>query len=159
MSTLSSFKEWSDQGNGNIDILIHGGRVTVHNRFGSPATDQEIEQLSDFFSRPLPDELYQFLKTCNGASLFEDLSYGGESIIYSTADIMTLNESTSTKIIVANILDDRILIDLDHTDKYMLLCESLNPIEESRRFSCDFETWLERFILSQGSKFWYWSLD
>ncbi|WP_110931661.1 HNH endonuclease signature motif containing protein [Paenibacillus bouchesdurhonensis] len=55
----------------------------------------------------------QFLKCCNGASLFENPQYGGENIIYSIDEVILYNDTTYQldKIVVANIVDDRIVID------------------------------------------------
>ncbi|MDP9701721.1 hypothetical protein J2T16_004665 [Paenibacillus intestini] len=39
------------------------------------------------------------------------------------------------------------------------LCESMNPVDFSGHFNTNFKTWLERFIISQGEKFWYWKTD
>lgn len=163
MNTFEAFKEWSDQNDGYIEILVPTGKTAVINKFKPSVSEDKIKELSDYFSTPLPPDYINFLRLCNGASLFEDPEYGGENFLYSAQDIMHYNEASDSKIVIANILDDRILIDLDRwrsqDEQYLLLCESLYSVEHTGSFYSNFETWLERFILSQGSKFWYWKTD
>ncbi|WDQ30458.1 SMI1/KNR4 family protein [Paenibacillus marchantiae] len=163
MNTFSAFKEWSDQNDSHIEILVPTGKTTVVNKFRPSASEEKIKELSNYFSTPLPPDYISFLRLCNGASLFEDPEYGGENFLYSAQDVMHYNEASNSKIVVANILDDRILIDLDrwrsHDEQYLLLCESLYSVEHTGSFYSNFETWLQRFVISQGSKFWYWRTD
>jgi len=163
MAVIEAFKEWSDQNDGHIEILSPTGKTSVINRFKPSASEDKIKELSQYFSTLLPQDYINFLQLCNGASLFEDPEYGGESTLYSVQDVIHLNNASDSRIVIANILDDRILIDLERwrsqDEQYLLLCESLNPIENAGRFYSNFETWLERFIISQGSKFWYWKTD
>lgn len=163
MNSFKAFKEWSDQNEGRIEILTPAGKTTAINKFKPSAPEDKIKELSDYFSTPLPPDYINFLRLCNGASLFEDPEYGGENFLYSAQDVMHYNEASNSKIVVANILDDRILIDLDRwrsqDEQYLLLCESLYSVEHSGNFYSNFETWLQRFIISQGSKFWYWRTD
>ncbi|NMI04264.1 SMI1/KNR4 family protein [Paenibacillus sp. SZ31] len=157
---IKVFKEWSDQNNGRIKILAPTGKMTAMNKFKPGASEDKIKELLEYFSTPLPPDYISFLQLCNGASLFEDPEYGGESFLYSAQDVIHYNEASDNKIVVANILDDRILIDLElwssGDEQYLLLCESLYSVEHTGSFYSNFETWLERFIISQGEKFWYW---
>lgn len=163
MELFKAFKEWSDQNDGQIEIFTSAGRMTAINRLKPGATQEKIEDISNFFSVSLPPDYIGFLQICNGASLFEHPEYGGEVLLYSAQDVMHYNEPTDRKIAVANIVDDRILIDLDRwhsgEEEYLLLCESMNPVDFSGHFNTNFKTWLERFIISQGEKFWYWKTD
>lgn len=153
---IKVFKEWSDQNNGRIEILAPTGKMTAMNKFKPGASEDKIKELSEYFSTPLPPDYTSFLQLCNGASLFEDPEYGGESFLYSSQDVIHYNEASDNKIVVANILDDRILIDLERwssgDEKYLLLCESLNPVDYASPFYSNFETWLDRFLISQGEK-------
>ncbi|MEO2256228.1 SMI1/KNR4 family protein [Paenibacillus amylolyticus] len=155
---IKVYKEWSDQNNGRIEILAPTGEMTAMNKFKPGASEDKIKEFSE-----LPPDYISFLQLCNGASLFEDPEYGGESLLYSAQDVIHYNEASDNKIAVANILDDRILIDLERwrsqDQDYLLLCESLNPVEHARRFHSNFETWLDRFLISQGEKFWYWKTE
>ena len=157
---IKAFKEWSDQNEGQIEILAPTGKTTVMNRFKPGASKDKLKELYEYFSFALPPDYISFLQLCNGASLFEDPEYGGESLLYSAQDVIHYNEASDNKIVVANILDDRILIDLElwssGDEQYLLLCESLYSVEHTGSFYSNFETWLERFIISQGEKFWYW---
>ncbi|WP_024630779.1 MULTISPECIES: SMI1/KNR4 family protein [unclassified Paenibacillus] len=163
MNVFKDFKEWSDKNEGRIKILTPAGKTTAVNKFKPSASEDKIKELSDYFSTPLPPDYISFLRLCNGASLFEDPEYGGVNFLYSVQDLIHYNEASDSKIVIANILDDRILIDLERwrsqDEQYMLLCESLYSTEHTGCFYSNFETWLERFILSQGSKFWYWKTD
>ncbi|PIH55329.1 SMI1/KNR4 family protein [Paenibacillus sp. LK1] len=163
MNTFKAFKEWSDQNDGHIEILVPTGKTAAINKFKPSASEDKIKELSDYFSTPLPPDYISFLRLCNGASLFEDPEYGGENFLFSAQDVIHYNEASHSKIVVANILDDRILIDLEswrnQDQDYLLLSESLYSVEHIGSFYSNFETWLERFIISQGSKFWYWKTD
>lgn len=163
MNVFKDFKDWSDQNEGHIEIFAPVGKTTAINKFKPSASEDKIKELSDYFSNPLPPDYISFLRLCNGASLFEDPEYGGENILYSAQDVIHYNDALDSIISIANILDDRILIDLErwksNDDQYLLLCESSNSVEYAGRFYSNFETWLERFIISQGSKFWYWKTD
>ncbi|MCP1135640.1 SMI1/KNR4 family protein [Paenibacillus polysaccharolyticus] len=163
MKLFSDFKKVSDQNEGHITILNRTGVAIAVNKFKPGAPEDKINDLNTFFSTTLPPDYINFLQCCNGASLFEHPEYGGEITLYSAQDIIHYNEPADRKIVVANIQDDRIIIDLDlhqsGNQNYLLLCESMNPVEYSGSFNTNFETWLERFIVSQGSKFWYWKTD
>ncbi|WP_434751370.1 SMI1/KNR4 family protein [Paenibacillus amylolyticus] len=163
MSVIKAFREMSIQNDGRIDIITYSGKITVINKFKPSATEDKIKELTNYFSTSLPSDYISFLRESNGASLFEHLEYGGENFLYSVQDVMYYNEASDRRIVIANILEDRILIDLDRwstqNQEYLLLCESSNPVEYSGDFHSNFETWLERFIIAQGSKFWYWRTD
>ncbi|MBU5354447.1 SMI1/KNR4 family protein [Paenibacillus barcinonensis] len=163
MELFKEFKDWSDQNDGRIVILTSAGKMTAVNRLKPGASQEKMDDLSHFFSVPLPPDYIDFLLVCNGASLFEHPEYGGENLLYSVEDVFHYNEPTDRRIVVANILDDRIIIDLElwqsGDEEYLLLCESMNPVEYSGPFNSNFKTWLERFLISQGSKFWYWKTD
>ncbi|MFC9706596.1 SMI1/KNR4 family protein [Paenibacillus sp. NPDC056933] len=163
MDVFKDFKKWSDENGGHIEILAPAGKTTAINKFKPSASEDKIKELSDYFSAPLPPDYIRFLQLCDGASLFADPEYGGENFLYSVQDVIHYNEASDSKIVVANILDDRVLIDLDRwrsqDEHYLLLCESLYSKEHTGRFYSNFETWLERFIISQGSKFWYWQTE
>ncbi|WP_028562817.1 SMI1/KNR4 family protein [Paenibacillus pinihumi] len=163
---IHQFKKRLETNNGCTEIIIPGGdSVNVRSHFNPPAAKQDIQRLTNYFSSQFPNDYLQFLECCNGASLFEDLQYGGENILYSVEQVIFLNDISrqQNQITVANILDDRIVIDLNlwrkGEDHYLLLCESQNPVEISGKFFCDFETWLERFIIAQGNKYWYWKTE
>lgn len=163
---ILQLKKRQEMHGGCDEIIISGGDiVNACSHFNPPAIDEEIHKLTIHFSSEFPYDYIQFLKCCNGASLFENPQYGGENIIYSIDDVILYNDTTYQldKIVVANIVDDRIVIDLSRwrngEEHYLLLCESMNPVDLTSSFYCNFETWLERFIIAQGSKFWYWKTD
>ena len=163
MKVFEDFKAWSEQNEGRTEILTPAGRMTAIHKFKPGASEEKIRDLSNFFSTPLPPDYIKFLRFCNGASLFEHPEYGGENFLYSAQDVIYYNEASDRKIIVANILDDQIIIDLDRWQsgnmEYLLLGESFDPAEAAGRFYSNFEIWLERFVISQGTKFWYWKTD
>lgn len=84
MELFKAFKEWSDQKNGQIEIFTSEGKMTAINRLKPGATQEKIEDISNFFSVSLPPDYIGFLQLCNGASLFEHPEYGGEVLLYST---------------------------------------------------------------------------
>lgn len=163
MKVFEDFKQWSDRNQGRIEIINRNGLEIGLNKFKPAASDEKIKDLTDFFSSQFPSDYINFLRFCNGASLFEDLEYGGVNFFYSVSEVIHYNEATERKIVVANILDDRIIIDLDRwqsgTEEYLLLSEDMYSKEHTGSFYSNFETWLERFVISQGEKFWYWKTD
>jgi hypothetical protein len=163
---MQQFKKRLDYSNGLIEIMVSGGNViNTRSLLKPPATKEQIQRLINHFSSEFPPDYLQYLDCCNGASLFEDLQYGGENILYSVDQVILANDTIehNGRIAIANICDDRILIDLNlwkkGEDQYLLLCESTNPVEWSGKFCCNFETWLERFLLAQGEKYWYWKTE
>lgn len=163
MELFKAFKEWSDQNDGQVEIFTSAGKMTAINRLKPGATQEKIEDISNFFSVSLPPDYIGFLQICNGASLFEHPEYGGEIFLYSVQDVIHYNEPTDRKIAVANIVGDQILIDLDRwhfgEEEYLLLSEDLYSKDHTGCFYSNFKTWLERFIISQGEKFWYWKTE
>lgn len=163
MKVFEDFKRWSDRNQGQIEIITRNGLEIALNKFRPAAPDEKIKYLTDFFSSAFPSDYIAFLQICNGASLFEDLEYGGVNFFYSVSEVIDFNEAPDRKIVVADILDDRIIIDLDRwqsgTSEYLLLSESKYSKEYTGFFYSNFETFLERFVISQGEKFWYWKTD
>lgn len=165
MQLIEAFKKRLEQHNGEIDVQQMDGSgeiVKMSSRFHPPATKEMIDELKNHFSSELPPDYVAFLESCNGAVLYIHPQYGSENLLFSVGEILGRSwvNDYPDKMEVAYILDDRIVIDLEKwrngDEHYLYLCESLSPLDDVRSLYCNFETWLERFIISQGNKYWYW---
>ncbi|MEK5056887.1 hypothetical protein BK126_18850 [Paenibacillus sp. FSL H7-0326] len=114
----------------------------------------------------LPLDYEDFLRTTDGCRLFEHPQDGSEHDIYGLNEVLTQKEiidSTYEKpelLNVAYILQDYIFINLKEVSEgrptYMYVNDCYSPIEYMRSLNCDFQTWLDRFIVCQGNKYWNW---
>lgn len=132
--------------------------------FRKPASEEEISRLLSIYS-PLPEDYMKFLSITNGMRPFEDVDWSSENNIFSTSDLMFANEpyASSSWLIVAVICDDCILINLDdvanNKTEYMYLTVGPCDFIDARSLYCDFQTWLDRFIMAQGNKYWTWRVE
>ena len=64
---------------------------------------------------------------------------------------------------VAYILGDYIKLNLKEVtagkEHYMYVVDAISSIDSMRSIHCDFETWLDRFIVCQGEKYWDWTME
>lgn len=160
---IRSLKQLSESG-GLIVLNSEGKLETLTCNFSPPATVELIDRLQSVIDFELPEDYVNFLMISNGASLFNHPEYGGENIIYGTADLMALFEHQEEgRIDVAYIMDDHIAIDVNRyrngEDNYLILCESMATLADGRAMYCNFDTWFYRFVVSQGNKYWYWSVE
>ncbi|MDQ0897567.1 hypothetical protein QFZ80_001395 [Paenibacillus sp. V4I7] len=63
---------------------------------------------------------------------------------------------------IAYIYQDNIVINLDAynegSNNYLMVKGHIDHFQESRPLLMNFELWFDRFIMSQGAKFWNWSI-
>lgn len=163
---IQIFKSRLEQNNNELEVQTLGREIiNMRCSFNSPASKDMIDLLKNEFSSEFPQDYIDFLECCNGATLYIHPQFGSENVIYTVQDVIDINTANKpfNKVVVACIYDDSIVIDLEKwrngDSNYLLLCESMNNIEPSKKLYCNFEAWLERFILSQGNKYWYWSIE
>lgn len=80
---IKAFKEWSDQNEGLIEILASTGKTTAMNKFKSGASEDEIKELSEYFSAPLPPDYISFYNYVMERPCLKTLNMAGEPLIFS----------------------------------------------------------------------------
>ncbi|MEF2246343.1 SMI1/KNR4 family protein [Paenibacillus sp. IITD108] len=127
-------------------------------------SSSEISRLLESYS-PLPEDYLKFLSITNGFRPFSNVGCSGEIDIFSIDEIFRTNEPYDNpfKLIVACVYDDNIIIDIEAVAKgkndYMYLTEGPCDFDDARSLYCDFQTWLDRFVMSQGNKYWTWRVE
>ncbi|GAA0381234.1 SMI1/KNR4 family protein [Bacillus horti] len=162
--TLHSLKSTLEKQNNIMKILDTTGQLyDTSCTFYDSATENDIQLLEHNIGKQLPLDYRHFLKICNGCSLFDMLDYGGENQLYSFEKILLYHETNldfPDKLAIGYILGDSILIDLNktttNTGNYLHRTVVGQPPSESTPFNSNFETWLTRFIVAQGNKYWEW---
>lgn len=159
---IHSMKIMLSSNNNIIQVLdVEGNLYDASCSFYNPATETEILNLENKIGNKLPLDYIHFLKHCNGCTLFDDVTYGGENVIFAVERVLANHEADTynPKILkIAYIYGDFIIIDLEKVKNqekdYLFRCS----IGESERvpFKSNFETWFARFVTSQGQKFWEW---
>ncbi|CAM4447609.1 SMI1/KNR4 family protein [Paenibacillus tarimensis] len=134
--------------------------------FNPPATVSEINELEADIGYKLPLDYRNFLESCNGCRLFEHHLYGGENELYSITEIYKSlhfkdEEEEDHLLKIAYILQSYIYIDLkrvaDGDDEYVYENICTAPLDyEGRNLHCNFDTWLYRFVSTNGTKYWEW---
>lgn len=132
--------------------------------FREPATEEEIQEFTRSTGVHLPEDYQAFLRLHNGAVLFKPW-YGGQFELYGLSKIIELKRS-------ALFLENwypigyqdggYLLLNADKANKgdndYLIWWES-SIFENAQPLNLNFELWLDRFIIAQGTKFWYWPLN
>lgn len=129
--------------------------------FREPATDKEFQNFISSTHIQLPEDYQAFLRLHNGAVLFQPW-FGGQFELYGVSEIL---EHKRGGLFLENwypIGDQNgsyLLIDSDKVNQnkndYLLWWDS-SIYEDARNLNLNFELWLDRFIISQGTNFWDW---
>lgn len=145
----------------NHKLLVQqeeGVVVELTFRFNPPATEDELKKLPDF----APKALLAFLKQHNGAILFDD-EKGGGSALLSISEILEykeLRECPEHFIPVGMGLDGIEMVcecDRENGTNKMWIGEALNfEDEELVKFPFGFSSFVDYFIVAQGTSFWEW---
>ncbi|MBD7966645.1 SMI1/KNR4 family protein [Paenibacillus gallinarum] len=162
--TIISLKKRLSENNNLLILQLNEGYVTEPTcNFNEPFTDKGIKQYIQELGYDLPSDYIAFLKICNGCNLFDHPVYGGESYLYRLEDIklLTYEEPTEGYLKIGYFYQDNLVIDLkkysEGQKNYLLVKGHIDNFYEARELNMNFELWFDRFIMSQGSKFWTWS--
>lgn len=134
------------------------------------ANPDEIQELERALGLSLPKEYKDFLEICNGAILFEDAKYGQFGYYFlSINEIREIINSTiyvdlnipKDCIIFAKEIggSDLLIYDLQKQqdeDYYIVDGEFGYKYNEWDVITLPFSRFIDRLIVSQGSKFWRW---
>lgn len=163
--SISTLKQRLINNGGFIEIQLENGQLDKFGcSFKSPAIDEEWNELIEKIG-PLPIDYLALFKLCNGCSLFDHPLYGGENHIFSLSEVLEYNRKGEAVnwLKIAYIYGDYIVINMDkvrnNQSHYLFVTESTDPFEYSRELYCNFETWLERFIITNGNKYWNWGAE
>lgn len=132
-------------------------------KFARPVGDGEIERFIASIGQKIPLDYLDFLKISNGCSLFNHEIYGGENTLFPLDQVEYLYTSVNRSrgyLEIAYISDDTVVIDCNAYSKgeknYLFVGNSTSSFVDFKSLGCNFETWLYRFITTNGSKYWNW---
>lgn len=162
--TIDSLKKRLEN-NKLLELQLQEGYLTQATcQFNEAADGSDLLEFQRKLGYKLPNDYINFLKITNGCSLFDHPQYGGESYLYKWQDIeeSTYEEPSDGYLKIAYIYQDNIIIDLkaynQGSNNYLMVKGHIDHFHESRPLNMNFELWFERFIISQGDKFWEWSI-
>ncbi|UHA72060.1 SMI1/KNR4 family protein [Paenibacillus sp. 481] len=160
---LKSLSELYSQGSRKINA-DNGYLIDSVIKLTNPASSESISWLTERYPS-WPEDYLNFLSITNGCRLFEDVVYSGENEIFSAEEVLETNSHYNhpSKIIVAYICGDHIFIDSEDVKnsggQYMYVSEGGVDFDDARSLYCDFQTWLDRFVMAQGNKYWTWRVE
>lgn len=150
---------------GNLEVIAEQGNIhTVNCSFSPPIKDEVLAAFLEKNSWTLPEDYKEFLTLHNGARIFEMLlgntNIGGGLNLYSIQEIVKTYEDlqlSSTYFPIGYVLENHLLInnndiEQDNPNYLYLAGTSLKP----EPLNLNFELFLDRFVVSQGSNFWEW---
>lgn len=133
--------------------------------FYEPSSFSDISRLLESYS-PLPDDYLKFLSITNGFRPFSEVPITGETEIFSIDEVLEINKHYDhpSMIMIACTNDDYLILDTKDVaqgmSEYMYVIEGGGcPFEFARSLYCDFQTWLDRFCMAQGNKYWTWRVE
>ncbi|GAB6988773.1 SMI1/KNR4 family protein [Paenibacillus pini] len=164
IKTLTSLKiRLNNNEKQQIEMQLAEGYLTQGVfKFYPGASETEIDEFCKYIGYELPKDYIEFLQFCNGCQLFNHPEYGGESYLYSLEEIQLYahEEPLDGYIKIGNVYQDHIVFDLKRYHlgdmNYVLVKGHIDRFDECRELNMSFEIWFDRFIVSQGSKYWTW---
>ncbi|PLR89335.1 SMI1/KNR4 family protein [Bacillus sp. T33-2] len=165
--TLSSLKKRLNENGNIIQVQTEEGHLYNANcTFNPPASDIDITNFEKQTGLILPTDYKEFLKITNGCRLFDDINYGGEIELYSLEKIIEYNHKGYHEYEgcydIAYIYQDNIVVNSklvsQNERNYLLWKDHIDQFEEARPLKMNFELWFDRFVVCQGTKFWWWSI-
>lgn len=149
--------------NHKMTIQGENGRVEeVSFSFNEPAADREIQDFIRHTGFRLPDDYQAFLRLHNGATLFKPW-FGGQMELCSLPEVekkMGIVGFFPEPWYPVGCQDGHFLIiDADKVNRgerdYLMWWDS-SQVKDARHLGLNFALWLDRFIVSQGARFWDW---
>lgn len=159
--TLDALNKRLDEKNMLVVQNEEGFLGKLQFRFNPPATEEEIKKLS--FN--IPSDYEDFLKICNGATLFDDPENGGGLQLLSVEEILEdyqyIDYPPDWFPIGYGYDGCRLIIALAPERKgYLYWLDNGGSLDDPFGFlNLTFEKWFDYFIVAQGSKFWEWTWD
>ncbi|MFJ5788485.1 SMI1/KNR4 family protein [Lysinibacillus sp. NPDC097162] len=167
---LASLNKRLDKEN-SITIQRENGEIlNVTCEWNSPISNNELQQFTLNTHHVLPKELSLFLKQSDGAKLFNVEGLGYDFFeIFKLSEILNYIHEYETNIYYQSAYDknwfmmgnyrgygDYMFIDSQKVangeDDYLIFVHE----GDIQRLQMNFETWLDRFIVTQGARYWLW---
>jgi len=159
--TIASLKKRLELNNQILTLQLEEGYITeAQCTFFEPLSDEDILHFSREIGYSLPEDYIAFLKITNGCRLFDHPVYGGESYLFGIWDIFhhTYEDQNDAYLKIGYFYEENIYIDLELVKagkrNYLFVKEHIDQFSEGRALNMNFEMWLDRFIICQGTKFW-----
>ncbi|MBS4207366.1 SMI1/KNR4 family protein [Bacillus sp. FJAT-50079] len=164
--TLHSLKKRLEDNYQIIELQNEQGHVFKATcTFTPPASEKDIIYFEKETGFILPEDYKAFLQISNGCRLFDDVQFGGEIELFSLEKIIELNQDYDPYegcFVIAYIYQDHIVIHSNlysqNSRNYLFWKSHIDQLKEAIPLQMNFELWLERFIISQGVKFWWWPI-
>ncbi|WP_336770864.1 SMI1/KNR4 family protein [Bacillus bombysepticus] len=167
LKSLNSLKQRLSKANNKLNLQNEQGNTSIVTcSFNSPVEQSEIESFENNNNWTLPIDYKFFLQQHNGARIFEmllegNINIGGGIRIFSLNEIeITHNNLQLPKDVypIAHVHENYLVVDnskvISNIPDYLLLGDDildLHPLHSN------FEIFLDRYIVSQGSSFWRWN--
>jgi len=155
----------------NLIIQRENGEIlNVTCEWNRPIADDELQEFSVKTQNVLPKELCQFLKQSNGAKLFNVEGLGYDFFeIFNLSEMQNYINEYETNIYYQSAYNrnwfmignyrgygDYMFIDsrkvANGEDDYLIYVQG----GDIQRLPMNFATWLDRFIVTQGARYWLW---
>lgn len=171
MKQIKLLKERTSSRNTLSYTDIFGQTIEVGFSWGNPASEEEIHEFELLNNMKLPKSYKEFLKISNGATIYEDIEYGGggfkllglNEILESTKDRIKWGYDLKDYYIVfAEVMgnSDFLLFDLKKNEEkgkdYIIDGDTGYPVDEWAYIKGDFIHFINRLITTNGSVYWRW---
>lgn len=167
--SLRGLKEILDDNN-QMKILGREGTVLdVKCTFNEPSNIEELKQFEDSTGLILAEDYHDFLLIHNGAILFDvllngSINIGGGLYLFSIEEIKSAKGRSAFELNhypIASLLEGHhLVVDIEKIkNKDNNYLSIINPFfNEFTILNLNFELFFDRYLLSQGSSFWDWSV-
>lgn len=156
---MDGLKKRLDEKGQIIVQSFNGHCYTAGFTFNDPTTQENINKFTFETGWIVPDDYKDFLFLNNGATFFS-YEYGDAFFFYTLEEIANIynKELHGENFYPIGRCVDRgdIVIDNSRCKKKLKNYLLLNGIEIVD-FQCNFKTWLDRMIVTQGECYWEWS--
>ncbi len=157
-----------------MEVIQEDGHIfQAHFSFNPPARREEVEELKQVLSVPLPLAYEHFLLLFNGALLYYDNDEYGQYgyDLCGTLDLIPVNvtfwkiyedEWPLEYLVFARSRDDRDSLALDTTeienekDCRVIVGDGSCSPRNWTPAAPSFSAWLDRLVVAQGAKYWRW---
>lgn len=148
-----------------IELQVEEGKLMLATcSFNPPATESTIQAFFGTKDWHVPKDYFHFLQKHNGATLFAHPRYAGGMELFSISSIPNVIEEygymfSSHCYPIGKLNAAMIYINSDISRKcneYLFWQDCIGSEETALNLRMNFETFLDLFIVSQGSEFWLW---
>jgi len=164
--TIRSLKKRLVENNNILLLQLEEGYITETTcTFNEPISEEDLGSFEKQLGYKLPPDYKEFLRITNGCRLFDHPKFGGENYLYALQDIknITYEEPNEGFLKVGNFYEEDIYIDLklfnSGEKNYLFVKYNIDQFHEGRALRSNFELWFDRFVISQGTKFWNYSVS